>query len=517
MFGDIFSVIRRVTPIVVSWSAVLVAALAAGCAVGPDFTQPEPPAVDGYTPEKLAPTTASASDPSGVAQRFDLARDLPAGWWTMFHSDALDRLVAEALEKSPTLDAAKAALRQARENLSAQEGGLFPTVTGNVSATREKISTASFGFAGGSSIFSYSTAALNVSYPLDVFGGIRRGIEASAALADYQRFEMAAAYVTLTSNVVSAAVQEASLRAQVAATEQIVKIEEDVLAVLRQQLSLGGVAGGAVLAQEATLAQVRASLPPLQKQLAQVRNQLSVLAGRFPSEDVGETFDLAHLTLPQELPLSLPSKLVAQRPDVQAATATLHQASAEIGVATANELPQINLTGSWGNSASPAGALLNPGVGVWSIGGSLAQTVFDAGTLLHKRRAAVAAYDQAAAQYRSTVLSAFQDVANALRALQSDADALAADVAAEQAASKSLDLTRAQYQAGAVTYTTLLNAEQTLQQARVALAQAEAARFADTAALFQALGGGWWNETGPALDADKPGAVASDGQKKDAE
>jgi NodT family efflux transporter outer membrane factor (OMF) lipoprotein len=509
MFGEIFSVVRRVTPVAVGRSAVFAAALGAGCAVGPDFSTPAPPAVDGYTPEKLSSVTSSAPNPNGGAQRFDLDRDLPAGWWAMFRSEGLNRLVAEALEKNPTLDAAKATLRQARENLYAQEGSLFPTITGNVTAARQKISTTTFGITGGASIFSYGTAQLNVSYPLDVFGGIRRGIEASAAQADYQQFELAAAYVTLTSNVVSAAVQEASLRAQVAATEQIVEIEEDVLKVLREQLSLGGVAGGAVLAQEATLAQVRASLPPLQKQLAQTRNQLAVLAGRFPSEDVAETFDLAHLTLPQDLPLSLPSKLVAQRPDIQAATATLHQASAEIGVATANELPQITLTGSWGNTGSPAGTLLNPGVGVWSIAGSLAQTVFDAGTLLHKRRAAVAAYDQAAAQYRSTVLSAFQDVANALRALQSDADALAADVAAEQAASKSLDLTRTQYQVGAVSYTTLLNAEQTLQQTRVALAQAEAARFADTAALFQALGGGWWNETGPALDADKPSAVAS--------
>jgi NodT family efflux transporter outer membrane factor (OMF) lipoprotein len=506
MVGEIHRYARPGALVVVRLAPVLGIAMLAGCAVGPDFTAPEAPAVTGYTPEKLAPQTASAGVSGGDAQRFVLDRDVPAQWWTFYRSDALNRLVEEALEKSPTLDAAKATLREARENLYAQEGSFFPSVTGNVSATREKISDASFGFPGGQSIFSVGTAQLNVSYALDVFGGVRREVEASQATAEYQRYQLAAAYLTLTSNVVSEAVQEASLRAQIDATERIVSIETDLLKVLRQQLTLGGVAGGAVLAQQATLAQAQATLPPLRKQLAEARNQLAVLAGRFPSEDVGATFNLAQLTLPTELPLSLPSKLVAQRPDIQAATATLHQASAEIGVAVANELPQISLTGSLGNTGSPAGALLNPGVGVWSIGGSLAQTVFDGGTLWYKRKAAVAAYDVAAAQYRSTVLQAFQDVANALRALQSDADALAADVAAEQAAAKSLDLSREQFKVGAITYTTLLDAEQTEQQAIVSLAQAKAARFADTAVLFQALGGGWWNETGPALDIDKPGA-----------
>ena len=484
--------------------SVLCAALLGGCAVGPDFTPPKAPAVSGYTPERLASQTNSAAVAQGNAQRFDLDRDVPAHWWRIYRSESLDRLVDVALENNPTLDAAKAALRQARENLYAEEGSYYPDVTGNVSATREKISTATAGFPGAQPLFSVATAQLNVSYTLDLFGGVRRGVEASAAAADYQRDQLAAAYLTLTSNVVAAAVQEASLRAQIAATEQIIDIESGELDVLRRQLALGGIADGAVLAQEATLAQARTSLPPLQKQLAQTRNTLAALTGRFPSEDAGATFTLAELTLPGDLPVSLPSKLVAQRPDIRAAEANLHEASAEIGVATANELPQISLTGGYGNTASPAGSLLNPGVGIWSLGGSLTQSIFDGGTLWHKRKAAVAAYDQAAAQYRSTVLQAFQDVANALRALQSDADGLAADNAAEQAASSSFDLSRTQYQVGAISYTALLNAEQTLQQARVSLAQGEAARLADTAVLFQALGGGWWNETGLASPAAKP-------------
>jgi NodT family efflux transporter outer membrane factor (OMF) lipoprotein len=485
-------------PLLLFASAVL-----AGCAVGPDFVTPSSPTADGYTQEKLAPVTASAKTMGGEPQSFALDKDVPAEWWKLYRSPGLDALMDHALAANPTLEAAKATLRQAREQVYAAEGAFYPDITGNVSATREKISTASFGFPGGASIFSVGTASLNVSYPLDVFGGVRRQVEASAAQADYQKYELDAAYLTLTSNVVTASVQEASLRAQIEANEEIVKIESDLLKVLRNQLELGGVAGGAVLAQEATLAQARASLPPLQKQLAQARNLLAALSGRTPNEDIGATFELAQLSLPTDLPLSLPSKLVGQRPDIKAAESTLHQASAEIGVATANELPQITLSGSFGNSGSPVSQLLNPGVGIWSFGGSLAQKLFDGGTLLHQRRAAVAAYEAAAAQYRATVLAAFQDVANALRALQSDADALAADVAAEQAASKSLDLTRQQFQLGAINYTTLLDAEQTLQQTRLSLAQGRAARFADTAALFQALGGGWWNETGGALDPDK--------------
>jgi NodT family efflux transporter outer membrane factor (OMF) lipoprotein len=503
MFDEILKNSRRYRSATAGLWLTMALAIAGGCAVGPDFESPPAPTADGYTPEKLAPTTASAKTTGGDMQRFNQDKEVPAEWWKLYRSPALDSLIEHALVANPTLDAAKAVLRQYREQYYAAQGAYYPDLTGNVSATREKISTASFGFPGQASIFSVSTASLNVSYPLDIFGGVRRQVEASAAQADYQRFELAAAYLTLTSNLVAAAVDEASLRAQTTATEQIVKIESDLLTVQKRQLELGGVAGGAVLAQEATLAQARATLPPLQKQLAQARNRLAALSGRLPNEEIGATFELGQLTLPTELPLSLPSKLVAQRPDIKAAEAALHQASAEIGVATANELPQITLTGSFGNTGSPAGALLNPGTGIWSIGGSLAQKLFDGGTLLHQRRAAVAAYDAAAAQYRATVLSAFQDVANALRALQSDADALAADVAAEQAASKSLDLSRQQYQLGAINYTTLLNAETILQQTRVSLAQAQAARFADTAALFQALGGGWWNDNGDALDPDK--------------
>jgi NodT family efflux transporter outer membrane factor (OMF) lipoprotein len=473
----------------------------AGCAVGPDYRPPPPPQTDRYTPEPLDPHVGSGAQAT-VAQSFMEGQDIPASWWTLYHSEALNRLIADALAANPSIEAAKASLREARENLYAQQGAYYPQLSASISATRERESGAAFGIPGLNSLFSVTTGELSVSYPLDVFGGTRRTVESYAAAADYQRFELAAAYLSLTANVVIAAIQEASLRAQIAATQQIVDLEANELKVLSAQLALGGVAGGAVLAQQATLAQARATLPPLQKQLAQQRNQLAVLSGRPPSEDIAAEFDLAQLKLPGELPVSLPSQLVSQRPDIRASESQLHQANAQIGVATANELPQISLTGAFGSTASPAGELFGPGTEIWSIGGSLAQKLFDGGTLLHQRRAAVAAHDQAAAQYRSTVLSAFQDVANALRALQSDADALAADVAAEDAADRSLALSREQYQYGAISYTTLLNAEQTALQTHVTLVQAEAARYADTAALFQALGGGWWNDKSGALDPD---------------
>jgi NodT family efflux transporter outer membrane factor (OMF) lipoprotein len=464
--------------------------LVAGCAVGPDFHRPEAPTEAGYTPEPLPAETASADVRGGVAQRFELDRDIEGEWWTLFQSPALSVLIEQAFAANPNLEVAQSALRQARENVAAQEGAFYPAVTGNVSTTRQKISGVTFGIPGLSSIFNVNTANVSVSYLLDVFGGTRRQVESLAAQAEFQRFQLEAAYLTLASDVVVSVVQEASLRAQIAATQDIIDIESQQLDVLQHQFELGGASRAAVLAQAATLAQTRATLPPLAKQLAQERNLIATLAGRFPNDPPAETFELSTLYLPQELPLSLPSRLVEQRPDIRSAEALLHSASAQVGVATANMLPQITLTGQYGAISTG-----NPlaGLPVWSIGAGLTQPLFRGGELLHARRAAVAAYEEAAAQYRSTVLTAFQNVADALRALQSDADALSAQVVAERAAADSLDIARRQFQLGAINYLLLLNAEQTYQQAHIALVQAQANRYADTAALFQALGGGWWN------------------------
>ncbi|MGA3397735.1 MAG: efflux transporter outer membrane subunit [Acetobacteraceae bacterium] len=491
--------------------AALIIASAAGCAVGPDFQPPQPPSVQGYTPEQLPASTASAADPLGGAQHFDTGKDIEGAWWQLLHSPPLDALVAQALKANPTLASAQAALRQARENVAAQRGQYFPTVTAGLSASRNltPIAALSPASASGNPYYSLITPQLNVSFVPDVFGANRRTVESLEAQAANQQFQLEATYLTLTSNVVAAAVQEASLRGQIAANREIVKQETDLLVILRRQLDLGQVAGSDVAAQEAALAQAQQALPPLQKQLAQQRDLLTALAGRFPSQEIAEQFDLAGLQLPLDLPVSLPGKLIEQRPDVRAAEESMHSASALIGVAVAARLPQITLSGTIGNSASTAASMFTPGTNFWTIAGGVTTPIFDFGTLLHKQRAAQAAFDQAAAQYQSTVLTAFQNVADALRALQADADALNAAVASERAAARSLAIVRRQLDLGQVAYLALLNAQNTYQQTRVALVLAEANRLADTAALFQALGGGWWNRTDVAtastqVEPDRP-------------
>ena len=452
--------------------------------------------MDRYTREPLAEQTSSTDVAGGEAQWLVQDLDIPGQWWTLFHSAALNALIEQALKGNPTLPAAEAALRQARENVYAAQGSFFPTVTASFSPSRNKTATGVVFTAAssGSPFFTLYTGQVVVAYAPDVFGGTRREVESLGATAEFQRFQLEAAYLTLTSNVVAAAVQEASLRGQIAATGEIIKIETQALEILRKQFALGQVAGAEVAAVEATLAQAQATLPPLQKQLAVQRDLLAALIGRFPSQEPAEKFELASLQLPQDLPVSLPSKLVEQRPDVQSAEAQLHAASAQIGVAVAAQLPQFTLTANAGTTSNLIRQfIMTPGTTFWTLAGNVAQTVFDAGTLLHKKRAAEAAFDQAAAIYRSTVLAAFQNVADALHAVQTDADALKAAYTAERAALKSLEIARRQLQLGAISYLGLLTAENTYQTALLALVQAQAARYADTAALFQALGGGGWN------------------------
>ena len=466
----------------------------AGCTVGPDFVPPDLAANAGYSRDKLTTTARADIDAGGGPQRLIDGMDIPGQWWTLFRSRALNALVEEALHANPDVSAAQAALRQANELVFADQASLFPSVNGNLSKTREKVSGATTG-AASSPILTVSSASLSVSYAPDVFGGTRRQIESSTAQAEYERFQLEATYLTLTSNVVNTAVSLASVRDQIGATEQIIRLQSDQLDLLNAQRRLGAIADTDVLTQQTALAQTRATLPPLQKQLAQTRNQLMAYLGRFPNQDRDERFDLASLHLPQELPVSLPSAIVGQRPDVRSAQAQLHEASANIGVAVANQLPQFSITGSLGSTVASGTRLFSAGSGVWSLAGSIAQPIFDAGALEHRKRAAVAAYDQSAAVYRGTVLTAFQDVANALRALEADAEALNQQVAAERSAQASLDLVQAQFRLGAVAYINLLTAQQTYQNTVLARVKAQAARYSDTTALFQALGGGWWNRS----------------------
>lgn len=465
-----------------------------GCTVGPDFVRPDVATNADYSREKFTTTAQADIGTGGAAQRLIAGMDIPGQWWTLFRSPALNALVEEALRANSDVSAAQAALRQANELVYADQASLFPSVSGNLSKTREKASGVTTG-TSVSPILTVSSASLSVSYAPDVFGGTRRQIESATEQAEYERFQLEATYLTLTSNVVNTAISLASVRDQVAATEEIIRLQSDQLDLLHAQRRLGAIGDTDVLAQETALAQTRATLAPLHKLLAQTRNQLMAYLGRFPNQDQDERFNLAFLHLPQELPLSLPSAIVGQRPDVRSAQAQLHQASANIGVAVANQLPQFSITGSLGSTVASGTKLFSSGSGVWSLAGSIIQPIFDAGALEHRKRAAVAAYDESAARYRGTVVAAFQDVANALRALEADADALKQQVAAERSAHANLDLVQAQFRLGAVAYINLLTAQQTYQNIVLTRVKAQAARYSDTTALFQALGGGWWNRT----------------------
>jgi NodT family efflux transporter outer membrane factor (OMF) lipoprotein len=466
---------------------------AAGCAVGPDFHPVPAPAVSSYSPKPLPAHTASADVIAGNSQSLQTGGDIPGEWWSLFHSAQLDRLVDEALRANPNLAAAQAALREANENAAAEQGYLYPSVTAGVTGLRERRLFYKTGVPEGiSSPFNLLNVGVNVTYTLDVFGGIRRQIEAAKAQSEYQQFQLEATYLALTADVVTAAIQEASLRGQITATRRLIDDERDQLGIVQNEFDLGGASQADVMAQQTTLAQTEATLPPLNKQLEIERDLLRRLAGHFPGDDVSENFDLSDLVLPQNLPLSLPSQLVEQRPDVRQYQALLHVASAEVGVATANMLPQFTISGGLGTYAAEG---VNPAILAWSAAAGVAQPIFEGGTLLHQRRAAIEAYNHALAEYQYTVLVAFQNVADSLHALETDADALKADAIAERSASKSFNLARDQYQAGYIPYLSLLVAEDSYQQTIISLVQAEASRYADTAALFQALGGGWWNRT----------------------
>lgn len=465
-----------------------------GCAVGPNFQKPAPPSVSRYTAQPLTNTVAATNIAGGEAQRFIDGMDIPGQWWTLFHSKPLNDLIERAFKANPDLKAAQAALAVARENVLAQKGSYFPSLDASFGASRNKTAgTLSPNTASGALYYSLYTPEVSVSYTPDVFGLNRRTVESLQAQTEQQRFALAATYLTLSANVVNAAVQEASLRAQIAATRELIGINSGMIGILRAQFSKGYVSRLELAAQETQLAQINATLPPLLKQLAQQRDALAVLAGVYPSQDLPEVFELTNLALPRDLPVSLPSKLVEQRPDVRQAEENLHAASAQIGIAIANRLPNLTLTGNAGSAALSIGQLFTSGTGFWGLGATVTQPLFEGGTLLHRQKAAQAAYLQAAEQYRSAVLTAFQNVADTLNALQQDADGLKAADEAERAARDTLNLTQAQTRAGYVNYLTLLNAEQAYQQTMINLVQARANRYADTAALFQALGGGWWN------------------------
>jgi NodT family efflux transporter outer membrane factor (OMF) lipoprotein len=503
-------------------SALLVtlAALAASCAVGPRYHHPEAPANAGYAPSPLPESSASAPVHGGEAQRLISDRDIPFEWWELFKSPALNALVERAFRANPTIAAAQAALVQAQEVVYAQRGYFFPTFAANYNFARTKISgnftvDDSPGTQGNGDnlnpplldlqntphtaplFYNYHTAQLTVGFVPDVFGANWRQMESLAAQREAQRFALEATYITLASNVVAAAIQEASVRAQIEATRQIIAADEKSLQILRDQLRLGFAMGMDVAAQETALAQAEATLPPLQKQFEQTRDLIRALVGNLPDQEVPETFELDALQLPPQLPVSLPARIIEQRPDVRAAEAQLHAANAQVGVAVAAMLPQLSITGAYGGNADQFSWMFRSGGPFWNLIGTVSQPIFQGGTLLHRKHAADDALKQAAAQYQSSVLTAYQNVADTLRASLSDADELAADVRAENAAKVSYDVTRRQMGVGYVNYLILLNAETTYHQALILRVQAQATRYGDTVALFQALGGGGIGPTVP--------------------
>ena len=467
----------------------------AGCAVGPDFESPAVPQTQSYTESVLPEKTVKSKGPGGDTQVFLQGKDIPGCWWYLFRSKALNELIIRALKNNPDLQAAQAALYQGEANLRVALASLYPSINFQAFPERQRFSGAIFDISTpkGPVTFNLYNASVNASYILDIFGGVQRQIESSEAQLNYQVFEIEATYLTLTSNIVTTAITEASLRAQIQATEELIESQAKVLEITKKKFDLGGVSQLDVLAQQTQLAQTQASLPPLQNSLSQTRNALSVLIGELPSESHLPIFNLMDLKLPTQLPVSLPSSLVCQRPDIRAAEATLRSASAQIGVATANMLPQITLTGSAALISDTWDTLFEYKSFIWSIMANLAQPIFQGGSLIAKRDGAKAAFDQAFAQYRQTVLKAFQNVADVLRALEIDAQQLQVQTEAEEAASKTLSLTQTQYKLGAVSYINLLDADRQYHQSRIGRIQAQAARYADTAALFQALGGGWWN------------------------
>jgi NodT family efflux transporter outer membrane factor (OMF) lipoprotein len=477
-----------------------------GCAVGPDFRAPEPPEVTGYL---------GRSDAIDRATPRVVPGDLPSRWWELFRSRALSRLVEEGIEHNADLKSAEAAIRVAYANAKAARGSLFPAVDGSFNPTRQQVAPCcnTSQPPNGENLYTLVTAQLSVSYTLDVWGGIRRQVEAADALAEVAEFQREATYLTLTSNIALAAISEASLRGQIAATQRIIGLQTNLLGIMRKQVEAGQIAAPDVAQQETALAQAQLLLPPLEKQLFQQRHLLSVLTGRFPSDGVGSIFAPNSLSMPHRIPLTLPASLILQRPDIRVAQANMRQANAQVGVAIANRLPNITLSGNVGSQAMAMAQLFGPQTGLWTIAGNLAQPIFNAGTLKNKQVAAEETFNQVAETYRGVVLTAFQNVADALRALQADTKALAAATAAERAAARSFELTQKQIERGQYSVQTLLTAQQAFLQTSIARVQSEAQLLSDTVLLFQALGGGWWNRPDPVPTAVE-GVIVTEPVKK---
>ena len=490
-------------------AAVLLGALSA-CAVGPSYHKPAPPAVKSYTAAPLAatiPAAVSAGGPVAAAQSLQMGAPVNATWWKEFGSPALDALVAQALQHNPDLDAAQATLQEAQYNLKAAKGIFYPQVSLGLGGERTRVSGAASGGLSGPQLYNLYTGQVSVSYYPDVFGLNRLVSRSEQAQVDVARAQLQAARLTLEGNVVNAALNLAALNEEVAATRQTVTDQQRILRLTQTLYRLGADSQFDVLTQESQLASSQAQLPVLEQSRDAVRHLLATYLGKFPSEAAGLiTPVLSDLRLPAALPVSLPSTLVRERPDILAAEAQLRAANAQVGEAVARMYPSLQLTGDFGDQSNNAGTLFDPASRIWDLAASIVLPLFEGGALEAQKHAAESAYQAVFADYRSTVLDAFLNVADTLRALQHDSTSLDAQARALQATQQGFDLVRVKYQAGAVNYLSLLVSETQYQNARIAFVQVEAQRYADTAALYVALGGGEWARAG---NDDRAGAQSS--------
>lgn len=477
---------RRVGPVTVG----ILASVVAGCAVGPRFVHPAAPAVTHYTNGRDPTQTASAQ---GTSQRLNVGERVAADWWHVFNSAQLDAIVKAALANSPGLLAARASLQQSENSLRSGYGIFYPNVDADAAATRERYSPVRAGSGAPPAIFNLFTLSASVSYALDVFGGQRRAVEALGAAVDVQRANEEGVYVTLLANIVNTVVAEAAYRAEIDATQELIGLQREQVRLAQVQVAAGTAAYSNVLSLESQLATYEATIPLLQQKLSQSDDLLAALSGRVPAEWAPPEVRLSDLTLPGDLPVSLPSDLVRQRPDILAAEAVAHAASANIGVTTAALLPSINLSGNYSANGVTRQALFDANGRAWSVGGDISAPLFSGGTLWFRRKAAINGYEEAMASYRATVLSAFAQVADTLRALDHDAAALRAQDEALQTSKEALRLVTINYQSGLSTYLDVLSADAQYHQALVNELQSTAVRYQDTVALYVALGGGWWN------------------------
>ncbi len=461
-----------------------------GCAVGPDFVRPSPPEVERYTQGSASSATITAD---GQTQHFVQGAMIAADWWRLYNSAKVDAAVREAFAGNQSLEAAQASLRQSQDNLRAGYGGFFPQADAAFDATRQKFSPARFGETAGGSIFNLFTLQASIGYVLDVFGGERRTVEGLEAQVDFQRAAVQGTYIALSGNVVNTMIARAAYREEIKATEELIVLQKEQVEITEAQAKAGTIPYVNVLSLRSQLAAVEATLPPLRQRLDQAGHLLATLAGRPPAQWIPPQVDLAELTLPGNLPVTLPSELVRQRPDILAAEAQLHSASSDIGVATAALFPSFTLNGTYGKNNTSLNDLFAGNSTFWTLGANVTAPLFHGGTLWFKRKAAIEGYRQSLAAYRQTVLGAFAQVADTLRALEHDAEFLDAQSRAVGSAEEALQLVQANYRAGTANYLQILIANVQFHQAKIGYLQARAARLQDTAALFVALGGGWWN------------------------